>query len=173
VVGAFIATETEHFGIRGEFAWTDSGEPRDAALSRDSFWRATLGIDKSITPELTFVAELAWNGFGASDPLNYVDVAAADRFLRGETTALARYYAGASLGWQAHPLLAVSIPVIVNLDDGSALLQPNGTWSLSDNSILQFGLLAGLGRDTEPGELPRSEYGAARLTLWAAIKLYF
>ncbi len=173
VAGGFFVTELWGNGIRGELSYTDSGDERDAEIDRASFWRASVGIDKQLNPDLNLIIELAWNGFGSSDPSDYLRILQSDRVMRGEVNAVGRLYSGLSLSWQVHPLLTVGGAALLNVDDGSVLLQPTGTWSISDNGVVQFGLIVGLGRGvSETGDLG-SEYGAAPTTVWGAFKVYF
>jgi hypothetical protein len=173
VVGGFVTANVRGTGLRGEVAFTRSGDPRDAEIDRGRFWRASVGVDRQLTPTLSLTAEVAWNGFGTSDPKNYPPVAAADRVRRGEINALGRRYAGASLGWQAHPLLAVTGLALANLDDGSVLFLPHADWSLSDSISVVFGAIVGIGPGLRSDGRPASEFGSAPQTLYAAIKAYF
>jgi hypothetical protein len=173
VVGAFVTASVRGTGLRAEVAFTESGDPDDAAIGRSSFWRASAGLDRQLTPSLTLTAEAYWNGFGAEDPSGYRRVAAADRVQRGEVTSLGQYYAGLSLAWQAHPLVSVTGTVLVNLGDPSALLLPYLDWSLADNLSLLLGALVGLGPGLDRAGTPGSEYGAVPATFYVALRAYF
>jgi hypothetical protein len=173
VLGGFFVTELWGNGIRGEVAYTDSGDELDVEIGRADFWRASLGLDRQLSEKLTLVGEIAWSGYGATRPGDYLRILRADRVSRGEVNALGRPYAGVSLAWQAHPLLMVNGVGLANLDDGSILLQPTGTWSVSDNGTVLFGVIIGIGKGmTESGQLG-SEYGATPTTVWGAFKYYF
>jgi hypothetical protein len=173
VVGAFVTTDVAGTALRGEVAFTDSGDPEDAEIDRSSFVRATAGVDRQLTGTLSLTAEVAWNGFGADDPTGYLRVAQSDRFQRGEVTSLGQLYAGLSLGWQLHPLVTASAALIGNLNDGSTLIQPTVTWSVSDNLTALFGVFVGTGEDLDSEGMLQSEYGATPFTVWAAIQGYF
>lgn len=173
VAGGFVTANVLGTGVRGEAAFTDSGDHADAELDRRRFWRAGVGLDRQLTTTVSVTAELAWNGFGATQPRDYLRVAQADRVRRGEVTALGRYYVGGSLSWQAHPLLVVTGTALANVGDGSALLLPHADWSLSDDVSLVFGGAFGLGPGMRTDGRPGSEYGAAPQTLYAALKVYF
>jgi hypothetical protein len=173
VAGGFVTANVRGTGLRGEVAFTDSGDPADAELGRSRFWRAGLGIDRQLTATVSLTAEVAWNGFGATRPEEYVRIAAADRVRRGEVNSLGRYYFGGSIGWQAHPLLMLTGTTLINAGDASALLLPHADWSLSDDMSLVFGGVAGIGAGRRPDGRPGSEYGAVPETIYAAIKVYF
>jgi hypothetical protein len=173
VVGAFVTADAVGTGLRAEVGFTESGEPADARIGRARFGRAGLGLDRQLTPALALTAELAWNGFGVPDPARYPTIAAADRVQRGEVTALGRYFLGASLAWQAHPLVSVTATALVSLDDGSALLLPFADVSLADNLSLLVGAIVGLGPGPRADGRPASEYGGVPQTLYAALRAYF
>jgi hypothetical protein len=173
VLGAFVTADISGTGVRGEAAFTHSGDEADTELGRERFWRATLGLDRQLTPSLMLSAELSHNGFGAQNPEDYVRVAQSDRVSRGEITSLGRLYTGLSLAWQAHPLVSVRGAVLLNLGDGSALLQPFAEWSASESVVVLVGGAAGLGPDRSADGDLRSEYGAVPLTFYGAVRLYF
>ncbi len=177
VLGGFVSADVRGTGIRTEIAYTEIGDfeadLRRASFGRANFWRATLGVDRQLTPTITLTAETTWNGFGASDPARYSEVAQADRVRRGEITSLGRWYSGIALSVRPHPLLLVSANLLANWTDGSVLLQPSAGWSLTQSSDLLFGVIAGFGDHGPADGPPRSEYGAVPVTVWAAIKGYF
>jgi hypothetical protein len=173
VVGAFVTANVRGTGLRAEVSFTDSGSSLDAILDREHFWRATVGIDRQLTPTISLMAECAWNGFGTDDPDRYPLIAAADRVQRGEVNSVGRSYLGGSLTWQAHPLASVTGAALLNLGDASGLLLPHLDWSLADNLALVFGGVFGLGPGLRADGRPRSEYGTSGETVYAAIKLYF
>jgi hypothetical protein len=173
VAGGFVTANVLGTGLRGEVAFTDSGDPADADLGRGDFWRAGVGLDRQLTATVSVTAELAWNGFGTRRPEQYPRIARADRVRRGEVTALGPYHLGGSVSWQAHPLLALTGTTLVNLADGSALLLPHGEWSLSDSVSVVFGGLVGAGAGLRGEGRPGSEYGGVPATIYGAVKLYF
>ncbi len=173
VAGGFVTANVLGTGLRGEVAFTDSGDPADADIGRGEFWRAGVGLDRQLTETVSLIVEVAWSGFGTTRPAEYPRIASADRVRRGEVNALGRAYAGASLSWQAHPLLALVGATLINLGDGSALLLPHGEWSLSDSASVVVGGVFGLGAGVRDDGRPGSEYGGAGQAVYGAIKLYF
>ncbi|MEE2776394.1 MAG: hypothetical protein VYE73_06475 [Acidobacteriota bacterium] len=173
VIGTFVTAGAGGTGIRAEIAYTDSGDPLDKLIDREQFTRASLGFDRQLSPYVTLIAEMSYNGFGAEDPLGYVRIAQADRVMRGEISSLGRTYAGLSLGWQIHPLWTLSEAVLHNGTDGSTLAQTFVDWAISTGTNIQFGASVGFGDDDPSlGPVP-SEYGAVPLNGWFAIKAFF
>jgi hypothetical protein len=173
VLGSFIAADVRGTGVRGEFTWTDSGDPLDELRDKGRFWRASAGVDRLLTPTVTVSGEFAWNGYGADDPAHYPALLMSDRFQRGEVTSVARVYSGGSLNWQFHPLVTLNQALLLNLDDGSLLLVPALRWLAGNNLELLLGGQVGLGEGLGPFGLPRSEYGSLPATVFAAFKGYF
>lgn len=74
--------------------------------------------------------------------------AVSDRLDRGELFALGRWYAGANVNLEIHPLVNAYITPIVNLHDGSGMLLPRVVYDFSDNirftltALLNWGQLA-------------------------------
>lgn len=173
VLGGFLTSEASGTGLRAEAAFTKSGDERDAEIDRESFLRASGGIDRQLTAYLSLTFETHFNGFGATSPEDYRRIAEADRVRRGEVTSLGRYYTGVSLGWQTHPLVRLSGALLTNWGDSSTLLQTAAEWSATENIVLQVGGIYGFGAGLdEEGEL-QSEYGFVPPTLWWAFKIYF
>jgi len=173
VLGVFVTADLAGTGVRGEVAFTDSGDAADAEIGRERFWRATAGLDRQLSTSVTLTAEVSYNGFGAAQAEDYPRIVVSDRVRRGEVTSLGRYYAGASLAWRVHPLVGASVVLLYNADDGSVLLQPHGSWSVAQNVVVLLGGGAGLGSSPDAGGQPRSEYGGVGPFFYGAIKAYF
>ena len=124
VAGAFVTADVRGTGVRAEVAFTDSGDPADAPLDRERFWPAGIGLDRQLTPTVAASLEANWNGFGTLDVDRYRETAEADRVRRGEVPSLGQWYLGATVAWQAHPLVVVTANALANLGDGSVLLLP-------------------------------------------------
>ncbi len=175
VLGGFFSADVRGTGLRGEVSWTSPGcdpESSHPVFGCGDFSRLTVGVDRLLTPTLTLIGEVSWNGFGAGDPADYTRLAEVDRVRRGEVVSLGRRYAGLSLAWQAHPLLTVTGAVLANRDDGSALFQPGIAWSVSDSVTWTAGLIASTGRGVRDGVLG-SEYGAVPVVAWSSLTAYF
>jgi hypothetical protein len=173
VLGGFFTSNLRGTGVRGEVNWTDSGDPEDAARDRQQFWRATIGVDRQLNPTVSLTAEFSWNGYGTSNPAEYLELLRSDRLRRGEVNALGKHYAGVAVNWRFHPLWTLDNTLLVNLNDPSALWIPSLTWSTGNNSEVIVGVQVGLGSSLAPGGVPRSEYGSAPNTLFAGLTKYF
>lgn len=173
VLGSFFTSNLKGTGVRGELAWTRSGDPEDRLRARRTFWRGSLGVDRQLTPTVSWVVEAAWNGYGTSRSSRYLEWIAADRLRRGEVNALGKVYTGTSVSWLAHPLVTVENALLCNWNDPSVLWVPNLSWSTSNNSEVLFGGEFGFGREAGPEQPAGSEYGNIPATLFAAFKVYF
>lgn len=173
VGGGFFTANARGTGLHGEVTWTRSGDAREVALDRTSFWRGSVGMDRQLTPEFSLSAEFSWNGFGSRQASQYIDIVNADRVQRGEINALGRWYSGVSGTWQLHPLWRFSSAILVNWGDPSCLWVPFLTWSAGNNWEVLLGAQLSVGAGLQNGSLTRSEYGSIPNTLLGAFKAYF
>ena len=85
--------------------------------------------------------------------------------------------------WQATPLLTADFLTTWNMNDGSFLLSPAASYSLSNEAYIRggffFGIGAGEGRSVSiPSEnlsfvLPGSEYGIVPSSLYISLTAFF
>ena len=173
VAGGFLTTDLRGTALRGEFSWTRSTDPRDRLLDRSDFWRATLGVDRQLTSQLSATLEWSYNGFGTRRQSEYSIWAESDRVQRGEMPTLGATYGGLAVNWRLHPLWTMTQSLLVNWQDPSALWIPALEWSTSNNSSVLLAAQTGFGGTVSPASQLESEYGAAPTTLLAAVKWYF
>jgi hypothetical protein len=92
------------------------------------------------------LVELYFNGLGKNDAtLAAMDTALIARLQRGEVFTTGRWYAAAQLLFEVHPLVNLTASGIVNLYDGSTLLQPYATWDAKQWLQVRAGLDIPLG----------------------------
>jgi len=173
VVGGFVTADLKGTGVRAEVNWTKSGDPEDEKRDRESFLRTSVGFDRQLTSSLSLVSELAWNGYGTTDPSQYLDWLDSDRVLRGEVNCLGRVYAGGSLAWMIHPLLTLTNTFLVNIHDPSTLWIPSLVWSTGNNSEVLIGGQLSMGRQPKESEGLESEYGSVPSIIFGSFKLFF
>jgi len=139
--------------------------------------RAAAGADRRfgvLGRDLHFLAELQHDGLGATSSDEFASVLASPAYRRGELQALGRDEALVDASWQLHPLVATELLAIANLRDGSTLLAPAASVSLSDEVAARLGLYVTAG-DGSVGALglPRSEYGAVPAYLYLSFTAFF
>ncbi|MGA8261420.1 MAG: hypothetical protein WB783_14505 [Arenicellales bacterium] len=135
---------------------TNADGTRTSALANLSY--ATTVFERNAT----LFAELYHNGFGETGS----DYTAADlnadlsaRLARGQVFVTGRDYLSLGATWEWTPLLQLMPTLILNLDDGSMLIDMQLSRSLGDNTALKAGLRLSAGRRgseftglrTEPG----------------------
>jgi hypothetical protein len=162
--GALSAT-----AVRTELSLRDDGG--------DVAFRGTAGLDRRFSlrdRDLYVVLEYQHDGFGATDAGGLPGVLASDPFARGELQVLGRDEVAAEATYQLHPLISVELLNLWNLHDGSALLAPGLSYSLSNEATARAGAFFGLGRDVGRTALaPRSEYGIVPTIGYLSVSLYF
>lgn len=164
VVGGEVNADVKGMGIRLEATHTWPEE-----TSR--FVRALLGFDYQFTPDLLLQLEYYYNGFGTDDPTRYLEVILAPRFQRGEIFNTAQHYLGVNCRYQLTPLMVLNGTTIINLNDGSTLLEPALIYSLSNNAEIRLGAIFALGN--RPNDNLRSEFGTYPHLVFGEVIFYF
>ena len=153
----------------------------------DDVLRFTIGADRSFPlagRDLYVILEYQRDGYGATDPDDYLGVLLSDPYGRGELQVIGRNEAALQASWQATPLLTADFLTMWNMNDGSFLLSPAATYSLSNEAYIRggffFGIGAGEGSTVLPigGEepaftLPGSEYGIVPSSLYISLTAFF
>lgn len=121
------------------------------------------------------LAEYHYSGFGARAARDVVpllsDAAFRDRLARGDTQILGRH-AVALLGTlELTNELAVQALALASPVDGSGVLSPAATYTLSDAASVNATLYAPWGAGAD-GLLLRTEYGATPLSFFVQVRLY-
>ena len=187
VFGVGIVTSLGPVGLHSDTTVT-------LPVDDDAFVRSVVGASWA-QGNTNLAGEVYVQTFGASDPDQYLVVATLDRFARGEVWQMGRYYAAVSLGHQITPLIGSSLALIANLQDPSAMLAPNLSWSVSENADLSLGGYVGLGKhpdEVDPLDLInpatfqpwgpkklasrlgiRSEFGLIPVTTFLQMRAYF
>lgn len=174
VVGLDVTGDIGKLGVHGEAAWTRALD-RDDDGHRDQFVRAVVGAEARPKDSLVLGAEYYYNGWGATDPADYLNVLASDRVRRGEVFGAGRHYLGATASWQATELLTVRGVALVDVLDPSIEVLPALEYWAEQKVLVRAGAYLPLGRKptgTASDLELRSEYGAAPVGAFAQIAIY-
>lgn len=164
-LGVAFSGDLAGAGLRGELSWH---EPRADAGGQDSeedFLRATLEADYRWPSSLYLIVEVHHNGWGSTEVEDYGRLFRSPRLLTGQVTNVGRHYLASQLSYEITPIAVGSLAVLVNLHDGSGLVHPTFTRTLSDESRLALGANLPWGPAATAGG-PRSEYGSYAATFW-------
>ena len=120
------------------------------------------------------MAEYQHDGLGAARPDDYLALLLSDPFLRGEFQVVGRDETVLQASYQVHPLWGLSGLWLWNMNDGSSLVSPTVSYSLSDEAAILGGALLGFGDDQITPVLPLpSEYGRAGVTAYLSASWFF
>ena len=155
VVGGDFAGYLRGAGLRGEVAYVRRRAGR-------AFARAVLNADYTFASGMYGLAELYYNGRGSArkDQYDFADL------LAGDTFNLAQWYAAISAGASLTPLVAAGLYQLVNLTDGSLLVGPSVTYSLTQSIEAAVASYFSVGAGD-------SEFGAPRHSYFATLQWYF
>ena len=168
--------------------------PPQGAEDQEPFLRLVVGSDYRFSNGITVLAEIYYQGIGEIDPSRYLSFASSARFARGELVSMGQLYAAATVAVELNPIVSINAAITLNMLDGSALLSPGLSWSISDHADLVLGAMIALGKRPEDIELidlfgpdglpigeedfgqvfrPRSEFGLYPQTAYLQINAYF
>ena len=116
--------------------------------------------------------ELYYNGLGTDNSIDALqDEALTSRLLRGELFVTGSWYLDTMLHYEAHPLINCFTSIIINLKDGSFLLQPRVAWDLTESAQILTGIdlpIGGAGDEFGELESPKKDISSGR-----GIQAYF
>lgn len=152
----------------------------------DDVLRFSIGADRSFSlagRDLYVILEYQRDGYGATDPDDYLQVLLSAPYRRGEMQVIGRNEAALQASWQATPLFTTDLLTTWNMNDGSFLLSPAATYSLSNEAYVRGGFFFGIGADEGrsvtilPEGLslvrPGSEYGIVPSSLYLSLTAFF
>ena len=177
--GAAVSATVTSWGMafRGEASVRD--EPAETV------WRVAVGADRNFVlagRDLYMAVEYQYDGFGAASGSDLVTTVLSVPYSRGELQVLGRHESALQAMWQASPLLSVEWLTLWSLSDGSVLLSPAASLSLSNEITGRAGMYLGFGPETRPApsvpgapveSLPASEYGIVPASLYLSVTAYF
>jgi hypothetical protein len=138
--------------------------------------RGAIGVDRRVSlagRDLYGVIEYQHDGFGASNPAGLPAVVLSRPAARGELQVLGRDEAAAQLTYQLHPLLQLELLSLWNLRDGSGLVAPAATFSVSNEVTARGGVFLAAGPAGSSVLTPASEYGPLPPGVYVAVSGFF
>jgi hypothetical protein len=167
--------------VHGELAFFDTPEAFvDGGLFGGDDMVTKLVVGASYTFNvgngLTVWGEYHFSGFGSEDmaqaqqrlqEADYVE-----RFLRGDTQIVGRHATAVQANYLVNDLCSLNFVWIANPDDGSGVVAPSATLTLSDNVTIVASLYVPYGDGLDETGLPRSEYGASPVSAFLQFAIY-
>jgi len=139
--------------------------------------RGSVGIDGRLgvwKRDLYYVVEYQRDGFGAGNSAEILQVIQSDAYARGQLQVLGRDEIVLQGSYQVHPLWALSLLLMTNVDDPSSLLSPSVSYSISNEVSGSGGMFFGFGDSTPTLELPiPSEYGLVPNYVYLSLTVFF
>jgi hypothetical protein len=199
VFGADTAGDLGALAVHAEATYTLGLTGLDAegpVKVHERFFRAVAGVEWKPASDLYLDGEYYFNGFGTSDPAQYVAKLHSPREQTGEIFGAGRHYLGLGAIWKSTDLLTLNGTVIVNIQDPSAIALPVAEYWFEQSVIVRVGGYVPVGRPPDPRALQgltlqdmvaqsrawtdatssfglRSEYGASPFGLFAQVGIYF
>jgi hypothetical protein len=155
--------------VRVEFSLRD--DPAGGTLPRASFGMDRFEIVRG--KDLFMLAEVQYDGFGASTPDELLEVATSAPYARGEMQALGRWTVATQASYQFHPLVGADALLLLNADDLSGLVAPGVSWSTTGYASTRLGLYAPFGEGLREPLMIGSEYGSAPVSAYLSVSMFF
>ena len=162
-----------------ETAYVETGVFDCDAVGRErNYFRASTGVDYSLTGETYGFMEYHFNGAGASLAGEYTDRYRETAYTEGSVYLLGRHYLIPGITHQYSPLVSFTFQSLINITDASAFLAPQVEYNIAPNVYLGAGAFLGIGKGPVSGELPipialRSEFGNYPNIFFASLRRYF
>ena len=139
--------------------------------------RGSVGIDGRLdawSRDLFYVIEYQRDGFGAGSSSELLQVVRSDAYARGQLQVLGRDEIVLQGSYQVHPLWALGLLLMTNVDDPSSLLSPSVSYSISNEVSGSGGMFFGFGDSTPTLESPiPSEYGLVPNYVYLSLTVFF
>jgi hypothetical protein len=146
----------------------------DDHISAQDYFRFSSGLDYSFSEDFYAYIEYHFNGAGESSPDNYSALILGFEnpiaYQEGAVYLNGRHYIAPGLSYQVTPLLTFLAQVLYNTGDKSILLSPNIQYSLSNNTLIEAGAFAGIGKGSEI--IKNSDTGVISISANSEFSLY-
>jgi hypothetical protein len=172
-LGAGVAGQVGPIDVRGEATYFRALNDHRDRVRVPSHWVAVAGLGHTFDSSLTLDAEYLYNGAGDDDSL----AVALSRVTSGRALQMSEHVAGALASYDLLPVLKGSLATLVSVSDGSLVIQPGLTYSVSDESDLLAGALIAFGKTPRAGAGPvpelQSEFGTYPDVGYVQYRCYF
>jgi len=163
--------------IGGAGTWLEAAHTLANAASdyrqKEDYFRLSIGADYSVTPRMYAFVEYHYNGAGTGTSSDYLNAANEIAFTEGAVYLLAKHYIAPGMSFEITPLLIFGSQLLLNMNDGSALLSPSIEWSVSQNIYAELSAFMGLGKESSDPASPDNEFGLYTDTYFASLSFYF
>ena len=141
----------EAVDLYGEWTttWLDAPGERSLetpAVDGEVAFKGVLGARWRPVADLTVNPELFYNGFGSTDPDDYLLIGLSERASIGEQIAWGKWYAALGNQWELAALTSLSWSMLTNLTDPSALFMAAVQHNVAENVDVLAGGYAPVGR---------------------------
>jgi len=182
LIGLDLARALGGAGLWVEAAWVIPDAFRENRPEKEkSYGRISFGLDYSPSSRIYGFIEYHFNSAGGGRPEDYITLLNTIPYQDGAVYLLGRHYLNFGTTVQLSPLVPFTGVVILNLNDGSAVLAPQLEYNIAENIYLAGGGYIGFGKRPEIILAPidsrpllfHSEFGAYPDMIFASFRVYF
>jgi hypothetical protein len=153
------------------YVWTDLLKNSGDKISQNYF-RASLGMDYSLTSQSYAFIEYHYNGAGESKAENYLKNYTKIAYQEGSVYLLSKHYLTPGMSYQITPLVTGTAQILANLTDPSVYLALDCEYNIAQNIYLSAGAFVGIGSDAESLQYT-SEFGGYPQTYYLSFRIYY
>ncbi len=173
MTGINISSSVKGAGVWLEAAYTFSNLLEKYDNDND-FFRISAGADYYFSGDFYLFGEYHYSSAGTIDKKDYLfnSRTKESAYKDGGVYLLGEHYFAPGFSWQVHPLVSLSLAVLMNLTDPSAMISPKISFSLDENIMVDIGASINAGKRIKNSEL-ESEFGAYPDFYYLSARLYF
>ena len=173
MAGLNISSNIKGAGVWFEGAYTFARLLDDYDNDED-FFRISAGAEYYFTGDFYIFGEYHYSYAGTLESREYILNSFENKTAYQDSGVylLGEHYFAPGLNWQVHPLVNLSLQVLLNCSDPSAMIIPKISWSVDDNLMLDLGATINAGRRISSKGL-NSEFGSYPDSYYLSMRMYF
>jgi len=173
MAGFSVSSNIKGAGVWLEGAYTFAKLLEEYDHDQD-FFRISAGAEYYFTGDLYIFGEYHYSYAGTLKSRDYMLNSSmnATAYQDSGVYLLGEHYFAPGINWQVHPLVSLSLQILLNCSDPSAMIIPKISWSVEENIFLDLGATINAGRRISSKGL-NSEFGSYPDSYYLSARLYF
>jgi hypothetical protein len=164
--------------IKGAGVWLEAAYTMSRLLENydheGDFFRISAGADYYFPGDFYLFVEYHYSSAGTIDKKDYLfnSLTKKSAYKDSGVYLLGEHYFAPGFNWQVHPLVGLSLAVLMNITDPSAMISPKISFSLEEDIFIDLGASINAGKRIKNSEF-KSEFGSYPDFYYLSARLYF
>jgi len=174
----FMAGINISSSIKGAGVWLEAAYTFSNLLEKydkdQNFFRISAGADYYFSGDFYLFGEYHYSSAGTIDKKDYLfnSLTKKSAYKDSGVYLLGEHYFAPGFSWQVHPLVGLSLAVLMNITDPSAMISPKISFSLEEDIFIDLGASINAGKRIKNSEF-KSEFGSYPDFYYLSARLYF